>query len=384
MGEVLPTPWGGYLLTGYDLCDQVLRSRDWLVIDDGWKARQGSDRWTGFAHQELSRTLQGLNPPHHTRHRRSLGNPFDRATLARLQGTASATVVRLLDELAGRLRDGEEVDFGQTIGDPLPIAVIGHWLDLPPADYPLLLRLTHDHVVCQELLPTRSQLRTADAAAHGLRDYFTEVIRDRRAAPRQDVISGWLRTWDALGTEREAADRAVFYLLMFLFVASVETTSALLPTMVWLLDQHPDQRRWLQHNPHQVPQAVEEVLRYDPPIHVAGRYAATDTELGGVPIAKDRMVHIIIASANHDPSRVLEPDIFDIRRSGDQQLSLHLAFGGGAHYCVGAALARQEAQVLLDGLIRQLPGMRVGRPPVWSPRVAFRRTSGMTVVHSPH
>jgi cytochrome P450 len=379
MGELLPTPWGGYLLTGYDLCDEVLRSRHWRVIDDGWKTRQGSDRWTGFAHQELSQTLQGLNNGHHTRHRRSIGNPFDRATLNRLYDATADAVDRLLGQLADRLADGEVVDFGRTVGDQLPIAVIGSWLDLPPADHPLLLKLTHEHVVCQELLPAPSQLAAADAAAAGLRDYFAALVQERRAAPGDDIISGWLRTWDALEPDQEAADRAVFYLLMFLFVASVETTSTLLPTMVWLFDQHPEQRQWLQDHPYQVPQAVEEVLRYDPPIHVAGRYATEDTELGGLRIPKDRMVHVIIASANHDPSRVPEPDVFDIRRTGSQQLSMHLAFGGGAHYCVGAALARQEAQVLLEGLIKQLPGMRVSRPPVWTSRVAFRRVTELYV-----
>lgn len=383
LGEVLPTPWGGRLVTGYQLCDRVLRSRDWLVIDDGWKQRQGSERWTGFAHRELSRTLQGFNPPQHTRHRRSLGNPFDRGTLARLQGTTAGAVTQLLDGLAERLHDGEEVDFGESVGERLPIAVIGHWLDLPAADHPLLLRLTHEHVTCQELLPTPSQLAGADAAAEGLRAYFAAVVRDRRARPREDVVSGWLRAWDTLETDRDAADRAVFYLLMFLFVAAVETTSTLLPTMVWLLDRHPGQRRWLHNHPHEVPGAVEEVLRYDPPIHVAGRYAAADTELGGVPIARDQLVHLVIGAAQHDPRHLADPDVFDIRRPAGRGIPLHLAFGGGAHYCVGAALARQEAQVLLEGLLKQLPGLRVSRPPVWASRVAFRRMTGMTVVHSP-
>ncbi|WP_103502832.1 cytochrome P450 [Streptomyces sp. SM14] len=378
LGPVLPTPWGGHLVTRYDLCDQVLRGRDWHTIDAEWKARQSGDRWTGFAHQELSRTLQGLNSPHHPRHRRSIGNVFDRATLAELHGTVAGSVDGLLDTLVERIRDGEEPDFGAVVGDQLPIEVIGAWLDLPRADYPLLLWLTHEHVVCQELLPTPTDLASADNAAQGLRLYFTALVHDRRLNPGNDVISRWLRVWDELESDPEAAEAAVFYLVMFLFVAAVETTATLLPTMVWLLDQHPDQRRLLLADPGLVPGAVEEVLRYDPPIHMAGRVASRDMELGGVTVTQDSMVHLMIGSANHDPDHIVEPDVFDIRRQGNQ-LSMHLAFGGGAHYCVGAALARQEATELLRALTVRLPGLRVSTPPTWSRRVAFRRMTGMRV-----
>lgn len=378
LGPVLPTPWGGHLVTRHALVDSVMRSRKWRTTDTAWKERQDSDRWNGFAHQELSRTLQGLNSPHHTRHRRSIGNVFDRATLAGLHAVVAGTVDGLLDTLQDRVAEEGDADFGSLVGDQLPIEVIGSWLDLPRADYPKLLWLTHEHVVCQELLPTATALAGADRAAEGLRTYFTEVIRDRRAHPRDDVISGWLRTWDAMEEDREQADAAVFYLLMFLFVASVETTATLMPTMVHLLDRHRDQWRAVVADPDLAPAAVEEVLRYDPPIHMAGRVAARDTELGGVLIPKDAMVHLMIGSANHDPDHHRDPAAFDIHRTGER-ISLHLAFGGGAHFCVGAALARQEATLLLRGLAQRFPRLHVTSPPQYAQRVAFRRLTGMRV-----
>ncbi|MDT0344352.1 cytochrome P450 [Streptomyces litchfieldiae] len=378
MGDVVPAPWGAHLLTTFDVCDQVLRGKTWLALDSDWRARQeAGSRWTSPSSEELGHVLQGLNPPEHTRHRRSVGNIFDRKTLHRLRGPLTRIVDRLLDDLAEKLRDGE-ADFSAVVSEELTIAAMGHWLGIPEADYATVRSYSHAHLYAQELLPSPSQLVSANAGMRGMRHYFTGLVRDRRANLGDDVLSGWIRAWDLLEPDREVADESVYYLAMFITGAALETTSTLLSNLVLIFDQHPDQRDWLRENPHRVPEAVEEVLRYDAPVHVTTRVAGEDTMLGGVLIKRDEIVHALIASANHDPSRVPDADVFDIRRSSPS-LS-HLAFGGGVHYCIGAGLARLEGQVLLESLLRRFPRLRLSQPPVWEPRVAFRRLSALHVV----
>ncbi|ARQ67725.1 cytochrome P450 [Streptomyces marincola] len=379
MGEVIPAPWGAHFVTGYELCDHVLRSRSWAALDDSWRARQEpGSRWLAPASRELGHVLQGLNPPEHTRHRRSVGNLFDRTTVTRLRGPVTAIANGLLDTLDAHLHEDGIADFSALVSEEMTMAVMGHWIGIPAADHAIVRHHSHAHGQAQELLPSPSQMVAADAGALGMREYFTGLVRDRRAHLGDDVLSGWIRTWDELEPDRERADEAVYFLVMFIVGAALETTSMLLSNLVLVLDQHPAQRNWLREHPEEVPRAVEEILRFDSPVHVTTRVAREDTVVAGTHVRADELVHLLIASANRDPAAVPEPDVFDIRRSG-RSLS-HLAFGGGVHYCIGAGLARLQAQVLLDALLRRFPTLRVAGPPQWEPRVAFRRLKSLDVV----
>ncbi len=372
-GEVIPAPWGGSVVTGFDVCDQVLRSRDWLEPDKRWRDRQGpGTRWNASSSQEMSNTLAALNPPDHTRVRRAAGT-FDRSTVERISRTVDATTDRLLDTLAERLRDGE-ADFAALVGEELPVATIGDWLGLPAADWPRLRELTHDQVFTQELLPSASQLAASDAATAELRTYFMALVSDRRAHPGEDPVSRWIQTWDSLEADRDKANEAVYFLVLFVLLAALETTSQLLTTMALLLVERPE--RWYQvaADPDLVPAFVEETLRYDPPTHVISRVAAEDCVLSGMDIRRDEMVHLMVGAAHRDPARHGEPDLFDPLRK-----PAHLAFSGGIHYCLGAPLARLEAQILLRKLIRRLPRLTLVRRPSMAPRVAFRRLLNLDV-----
>lgn len=375
-GAVVAAPWGGHLVTGFDLCDRVLRSRDWLEPDARWRERQGDGtRWTAPSSREMSRTLPALNPPDHTLVRRSAGM-FDRASLEELRGTLNRVTSRLLDTLAERLHDGE-ADFNALVGEELPVAAIGHWLGLPAADFPRLRDLTHDQVFTQELLPSASQLALSDAATAELRGYFTDLVRRRRAHPGDDPVSRWITVWDGLESDRDKADEAVYFLTLFVLLAALETTSTLLSTMTLLLLEHPRQWEWLSVHPDLVPAAVEETLRYDPPTHVISRVASRDCVLGGAEVSKDEMVHLMVGAANRDPARHEDPELFNLHRR-----PAHLAFSGGIHYCLGAPLARLEAQTLLHQLVRRFPRLTLVRRPTWAPRVAFRRLLNLDVTLS--
>ncbi|MFF3263251.1 cytochrome P450 [Streptomyces sp. NPDC002932] len=372
-GEVIPAPWGGSVVTSFDVCDQVLRSRDWLEPDKRWRDRQGpGTRWNASSSQEMSNTLAALNPPDHTRIRRAAGT-FDRSTVERISRTVDATTDRLLDTLSERLRDGE-ADFAALVGEELPVATIGDWLGLPAADWPRLRELTHDQVFTQELLPSASQLAASDAATAELRTYFMALVSDRRAHPGDDPVSRWIQTWDALEADPEKANEAVYFLVLFVLLAALETTSQLLTTMTLLLVERPERWNQVADHPDLVPAFVEETLRYDPPTHVISRVAAEDHVLSGMEIRKDEMVHLMVGAAHRDPARHSEPDRFDPLRK-----PAHLAFSGGIHYCLGAPLARLEAQILLRQLIRRLPRLTLVRRPSMAPRVAFRRLLNLDV-----
>ncbi|MFI1581199.1 cytochrome P450 [Embleya sp. NPDC020630] len=374
MGDVVPAPWGGYLVTGHRACDEVLRSPDWLALDHAWRARQPDDsRWSTPSSRELEQTLVALNPPEHTRVRRSVNTIFDRGTLEALRPKVRRVANTLLDTLIEQAGDGD-ADFAELVGEQMPVATVGHWLGVPPEDFDLLRSLTHAQAYAQELLPVKRQLRAADEAIRGLRAYFTALVARRRAEPGDDVISGWLRAWDALEPDRDLADEQVYALAMFTVIASLETTSTLLSTMVWTLDRHPRQRAWLRAHPTALADAVEEVFRYDPPIAVTTRYASRDLMLAGTPIARGEVVHTMLASANHDPSLTPDAHAFDVTRR-----ARHISFGGGIHYCIGAGLARLEASLLLEAILRRLPALRVTEPPTWEPRLAFRRITTMRV-----
>ncbi|PJM91584.1 cytochrome P450 [Streptomyces sp. CB01373] len=372
-GGVVAAPWGGHLVTRFDLCDQVLRSRDWLEPDARWREQQGDGtRWTAPSSREMSRTLPALNPPEHTWVRRSAGM-FDRTSMEEMRGTVGRITGRLMDSLAVRLRDGE-ADFNALVSEELPVATIGHWLGLPSADFPRLRELTHDQVFTQELLPSASQLALSDAATAELRAYFLDLVRERRAHPGDDPVSRWIRLWDAMESDQDRADEAVYFLALFVLLAALETTSTLLSTMTLLVLEHPRQWDRLTIHPDLVPAAVEESLRYDPPTHVISRVSSRDTELGGVEVRKDEMVHLMVGAANRDPAKHKDAELFNMHRK-----PAHLAFSGGIHYCLGAPLARMEAQTLLHHVVRRFPRLTLVRQPTWAPRVAFRRPLNLDV-----
>jgi cytochrome P450 len=377
MGGIVPAPWGGYVITSFDLCDQLLRNKEWLEPDREWRARQGeATRWNALSAREMSRTLVALNPPDHTRVRRSVGAMFERSALQTLRASITDITAELLDRLVERLHDGE-ADLSSLISEELPVMTIGRWLHLPTVDYPYLRELTHDQVFSQELLPSASQLARSDAATKQLRAYFTALVRERRERPGSDPVSGWIRAWDQLEPDRDAANEAVYYLALFVLLAALETTSTLLSTTMWLLLKHPRQWNWLRAHPEHVPGAVEEVLRYDSPTHVISRVAKADCDLGDYRVREDEMVHLMVGAANQDPAKHLNAHLFDIRRK-----ATHLSFSGGIHYCLGAPLARLEAQSLLHGLLSRLPHLTLARDPVWAPRVAFRRLMTLPVTEA--
>jgi cytochrome P450 len=293
--------------------------------------------------------------------------------------SVEGVVERQLDALARALKEGP-ADFTEIVSEEIPVLTIGEWMGIPPSDYPLLRSLTHDQVFTQELFPTASEISISDAATARLRSYFSHLVSERRRTLGTDPISSWIHHWDAV-EPGEAADEAVRSLALFMVLAALETSSHLLANVVRLLIEHPQQCHELQDNADLVPDAIEEALRFDAPIHMITRIAATPTEVGGRLVNAGEIVHLMIGSAHHDPQHFNEPDQFDIRRRLDRKGPVgHLGFGAGIHYCLGNALARVEAEALLKALLRRrMTNLRIHTPPTWAPRVVFRRMTSLIV-----
>jgi hypothetical protein len=274
-----------------------------------------------------------------------------------------------VDELAAGFVDEYEGagggDFMEAVAFRLPVAVIGELLGIPEADRPRfrdpVLALTQ----CLEVPTTREQLEAADAGYEFCSDYFGDLIAHRRAEPTDDLL-GALVTDDA---EDALDDRELNDMLILLFVAGFETTTNLVGNaMVSFLDQ-PDQYELLRTQPDLSANLAHELLRHDTPVQLANRVAAQDVEVGGLTIPEGDSVFLMLGAANRDPSRYESPDALDVTRT-----DIHpLAFGGGIHHCLGAALATAE----IDALFRQVSSRfssldAVGDRPRHRDRLSFR------------
>ena len=203
-------------------------------------------------------------------------------------------------------------------------------------------------------------------AARQFAEYFTAIIERRRREPRDDLVSRLVEAEDA-GDKLTAEETRV--MLRLLLTAGNETTTNLIGNGVRALLRHPDQLALLRERPELTPSAVEELLRYDPPVQLDMRVALRDMELGGLAVKEGTMITLLIGSANHDPERFPEPEVLDITRSSQPNIS----FGRGIHHCLGAPLARLEGRIALEVLLERFPRLAFGtRPPKYRPSVVLR------------
>jgi cytochrome P450 len=309
-------------------------ARDWETFSSG----EGNDLDdTGLlfgAHGELT----SADPPLHTRLRAAVKNEFGtRAVRIRLEQTVRETTRTLLAELRGR----DLVDVARDLAYPLPATVMCGWLGLPARDHG---RLARWHARMVERAPGRVGL-TAEGVRAGdeMRAYLREALR-RPSSRDGDALLSVLADAKAAGslTEDEAVGGA-----MLLFVAGISTTSALISNSLLHLHRFGDQLRLLRRDPELIPQAIEELLRFDAPFQWFTRVAACDTEIRGVPIPAGGRVVLVWGSANRDERRWPQPDELIVSRERQR----HVAFGEGIHHCLGAPLARMEARIVLEHIL---------------------------------
>lgn len=309
-------------------------------------------------------TMLGMDPPDHTRLRALVASAFTGRRVEALRGRIQRITDELCDRLAAR-GDAGPVDLIADFAVPLPVRVICELLGLPPSDRERFRAWTA--ILTRPALSEEARHRRRTAAAE-FNAYLGGVCAERRADPRDDLISALLAARDghARLTEAELLD-----CVALLLIAGHETTVNLIGNGMLALLSAPDQLDLLRRRRDLLPAAVEELLRYDGPVERASqRIALRDMEIAGTPIPKGAWVHVALGAAARDPDVFTDPDTLDITRTGPR----HLAFGHGAHYCLGAPLARVEGQIAIGTLLARFPALTLAVP---ADRLAWNRTGSI-------
>jgi cytochrome P450 PksS len=332
-----------WFITRYEDCVTALKSSDYIKDSVKVLPPEEIEKYSNPMLEPISRHMLNVDPPDHTRLRGLVHKAFTPRMIENLRGRIEAVAEALLDDMQGETA----VDLIDRYAFPLPIIVIADMLGIP-ADKRADFRRW-----------TRALLFSGDstevtAAGLELIQYFVGVFEERRADPRDDLITALLHVEEAGDT----LDQMELISMMFLLLAAGhETTVNLIGNGTLALLQHPDQKRLLMEDPGLIKTAVEEMLRYDGPVENAlTRWAADDVELGGHTIQRGEMVMVALLSANRDPDAFAQPDTFDITRDPNR----HIAFGGGIHYCLGAPLARMEGAIAIPALLRRYPNLALG------------------------
>ncbi|MEV5375040.1 cytochrome P450 [Streptomyces nondiastaticus] len=358
-GPAITGPDGELVIIGYRLADGALRDTRLPKQVGEMLVRMGYTNWRERPSLRLFFTSLGhLNPPEHTRLRRLVAGAFNARRVAALRPAVEQTVADALDRLSG------ECCFVDEFAYPVPVTVIGELLGIPSADRPMFQTLVRDWTgVVNAQDP--ATVEKADSAAVVIRDYLDDMAAYRRAHPRDDLISALVAPAD--GNPGLSAEE-VTVMAGLLWAAGFETTTGLLANGLVALLDNPDQADRLRSEDGLAGPAVEELLRFDTPLQfLFARTAAEDMVVAGQPIAAGQRTMLVLGAANRDPEVFDEPDRLRLDRNGESPMS----FGGGMHYCLGAALARLEAQVAFPALLRAFPKLALAGPGERRPGLAL-------------
>ncbi|HEY2812005.1 MAG TPA: cytochrome P450 [Acidimicrobiales bacterium] len=337
-----------WILTRWADCEAVLRDPKWSSNPE----HRGDRPFNGPQIQDFAeanvRTLLFLDPPDHTRLRRLVSKAFTPRRIEQLR----EHVKEITEELLADVKPGEPFDAIATLAYPLPVIVICELMGVPVEDRHLFEGWSSDATRLLDGNIDEETLQRGILAAMYFINYFNDLFQKRRAEPRDDLVSGLLAVEEAGDVLTEEELRSI---VLLLFLAGHETTMNLIGNGLFALMQSRDQWDRLVADRSLVPAAVEELLRYDGPVHVTGRIATEDLEVGGQLFAKGTQVVTLLAAANRDPERFPDPDRLDVGREDNQ----HLTFSHGIHYCLGAALARLEGQAVFDMLASRYPSLRL-------------------------
>jgi cytochrome P450 len=363
-----------WTLTRYDDVAAVLRDPRLSANRNQADRHVTRDAHRAAPVRSQSRALQQLDaasmlttdPPDHTRLRRLAHQAFTPRAIERLRARIQALADALLDAALPRGR----LEIIADLAYPLPVTIIAEMLGVPPADRGRLRRWA---AAFEAFLDRPNDIAQAYLTTTEFHDYLRTLIATRRVDPGDDLLS-------ALVTAEEQGDmfseEELLVMCTLLLNAGHVTTTNLIGNGVLALLRHPAQLRLLRDDSALLPAAVEEVLRYDSPVQFTARTATADVALGGALIRHGDLVQLMLGAANRDPARFPDPDRFDITRRDTR----HLAFGLGPHFCLGAALARLEGQVVLGTLLRRLPDLRLAADRLeYRPNLAFHGLTALPV-----
>ena len=301
-------------------------------------------------------TTKGLifsDPPDHTRLRGLVNKAFSAGVVEQMRGHIQTLVDGFIDK---RIRTGS-MDVMEDLAVPLPATVISGIMGAPVEEAHLFKKWADDILSFQGVnRPTEESLLRGQDALISLRNYLFDMIEQRRRRPTEDLL-GKLVAVEAAGdrlTEGELISTSVT-----LLVAGHETTTSLIGNGIYCLLAYPDQLECLRQDPELLKPAIEETLRFESPVARQPRLMKADIDFGGFPFRKGEMVFQMLNAANRDPELFSNPDTFDIRRKDNR----HMAFGHGIHFCIGAMLARTEAEIAIRTVLQRMPSIRFAEKP---------------------
>ena len=364
-----------WLVTGYEEAVAVLHEKAFSV-DHGGKRTPSetpapAPAGTGSVPGErgMENIMLFKDPPDHTRLRNLVNKAFTPRVVEGLRPRIQSMLDELLADLAGR----DEVDLIADFAYPLPVRVISELLRIPEADRADIRNWsTAVAPILDPILPPDVEEQVAEAGM-ALGEYFEHLITARRSDPGPDLLSALIHAEEE-GDQLNADElRATCVLLL---IAGHETTMNLIGNGMLALLQDRRQLDRVRDDPALSKTAVEEFLRFDSPVHLTARTALEDVTVAGRPIAAGEMVVVAIAAANRDPRRFSEPERLDVARSPNR----HIAFSAGPHFCVGATLARAEAQIAVPGLVRRFPRLDLAvDEPEWRKTITLRGLKSLPV-----
>src|SRR5215472_930633 len=355
-GEAVRPAPGMVIVVGYEAINSVLRDPNFRAGDEAtwdknfpaWQSQpvlaQGAD-W-----------LLNINGARHARIRSLIARAFTARRVAGLEPAIAVMAEGLLDEMADRGADGSAVEFMQEFAYRLPVTVICELLGIPEADRDDFRPIARDLTGIFEFSDPES-MPAINAAAVELLAYFTGLAAQRRAEPRDDLVSDLLAVSET--GDGRLTDAELLHNLTLLLVAGFETTTNLLGNGLQVVLTWPAIGDAVRNGSVPVAAFVEEALRYDSPVQLTSRIGY-ETKVGGVAVADGDEVMTVLGAGNRDPRRFAEPDTFNPLRPDGGPLS----FGGGAHFCIGAALARLEAAVAFPRLLWRFPQIAPAGEPV--------------------
>ncbi|MEU8413064.1 cytochrome P450 [Amycolatopsis japonica] len=343
----------GHVTTRHSACKEILGSDAFKTVrfvpDNPLLNRLVAWSSSGLIHPIEPPSLLASEPPDHTRYRKLVTRVFTARAVEQLRERTQA----ITDELLDGLDPTSPVDLIEQYCGLLPVTVISQILGVPPEERDKVLALGGAAAPSLDLgLPWRT-FRTVEATLAEFDSWLTVHLEKLRANPGDNLLSKLIAAReDGVGlTERELKATAGLVL-----AAGFETTVNLLGNGIALLTRHPGELAKLRADPDLWSNAVDEVLRYDPPVLLTGRLAAKDTEIGGTPIARGAIVSTVLAGANRDPEIFDAPGVFDVARANARD---HVSFGAGRHYCLGASLARMEGEIGLRSIFERFPDLRL-------------------------
>ncbi|MGO9451187.1 MAG: cytochrome P450 [Candidatus Binataceae bacterium] len=298
-----------------------------------------------------SRDLLGQDPPDHTRLRRLISRDFTPKRIRELE----PRIREIARDLLGKAAAKGEFNVMADLANVLPVMVIAEMLGVPAEKYAMFKEWSDRIIDAGNAIPGTPPPPETITAGMSLISYFVEEVAKRRKQPGADLVS-------ALVTARDETDalseNALIQFIFLLLLAGNETTTNLIGNGTLALMRHPDQLALLRREPARLPRAIEEMLRYDPPVQSTARFPKNPVNLGATEIPAGAVAFMILAAANRDPAQFPDPERFDISRDPNE----HLSFGEGIHFCIGAPLARLEARVAFEEMLAQFPSLRLANP----------------------